>query len=504
MTKPFVPALPSATQGVSAAIAAGVVLILAAVSWVPHLPNSLWLDETLTFWVVKDGLAESIDRGVHYQSQPAYYVFIWFWTRLAGTSEIALRIPSLLAALSACAALAKLGRLLTRDRETGLLASIVFASTWNVYRESVDARSYMLSLVVLLCLALCLLRWLDEGRWRDAWLIGALAALLPHLNVFFTLTYPAFALYAALRWPRTRYSAKQIALVGLLLLIGALLFLPAALTLVAHGGSYSFVPAPSWGALFGVFVWGPAVAGLLAGICAAGIVGSRPDGEFDSVISFSNPVSRESALLLAIWVFLPLSLLFGVSMWTETSVFLGRFLIPAIPAVSLFYAIALRGIASAPARIVAVVVIALASFATHERPRDDFRGAALAVNEFVASDASIPILFASGLIEGQDETWLRNPDLADYLNAPSAYYPLDGLVVALPRKLHGQPLSNEIMEPILREAERFAAIEWFGNGARVLPWLIQRAEGAGYRVAKRGFGGVRVAFFRFEGGERRK
>ena len=36
VAKPFVPAFPSATQGVSVAIATGVVLILAAVSWVPH------------------------------------------------------------------------------------------------------------------------------------------------------------------------------------------------------------------------------------------------------------------------------------------------------------------------------------------------------------------------------------------------------------------------------------------------------------------------------------
>ena len=504
MTEPFVPALAFATQGVSVAIAVGVVLILAAMSWVPHLPNSLWLDETLSFWVVKDGLAESIDRGVHYQSQPAYYVFLWFWTRLAGTSEIALRIPSLFAALVACAALAKLGTSLTNDRETGLLASVVFASTWNVYREAVDARSYMLGVVVLLGLALCLLRWLDHGRWRDAWLIGVLAAMLPHLHVFFTFTYPAFAVYAALRWPGTRGSAKQIALVGSFLLIGALLFLPVASTLVAHAGSYSFVPPPTWSALFGVFVWGPVVAGLLAGICVAGVLGSGPEGRSDSLVSSSRSVSREGALLLAIWMFLPLLLLFGISMWTEASIFLGRYLIPAVPAICLFYGIALRGIASAPVRVVAVVVIALASLSIHERPRDDFRAAALAVNEFVASDTSVPILFASGLIEGQDETWLRNPDLAEYLNAPTAYYPLDGRVVALPRKLHGQPLSNEIVEPVLREAGRFATIEWFGNGARVLPWLIQRAQGAGYRVENRAFGGVRVAFFRFEGGPRRK
>ena len=82
MTKPFAPYLSFATQGVSPAIAIGLVFIIAVLSWAPHLLNSLWLDETITFWVVKDGLAETLDRGVHYQSQAAYYVFIWFWTHL--------------------------------------------------------------------------------------------------------------------------------------------------------------------------------------------------------------------------------------------------------------------------------------------------------------------------------------------------------------------------------------------------------------------------------------
>jgi hypothetical protein len=489
-------------QGVNVAITMGVVLALAALCWVPHLPDSLWLDETLTFWVVRDGLAETLERTVYYQPQPAYYVFMWFWTQIAGVSEIALRIPSLLATLAACIALARLGASLTRDRETGLLAAIVFASSWNVYRESVDARPYMLGVVVLLCLALSLVRWIEEGRWRDAWFCGLLAGLLPSLHVFFVLTYPALALYALLRRSEARCDAKQVGLVGLLLLIGALLFLPVGLMLLDHGGSYSFVAPPRWRSLVEVFAWGVPVAGLLAGISVAGIFGAWIGSRRDSEPSTSAGISRESGVLLASWMFVPLLVLFGVSMWTEMSIFLGRYLIPAIPAVCLFYAIALRAIAWGPARVAAVVVMLLASFVSHERPYDDFRGAALAVNEFTASDDSTPILLASGLIEGEDEDWLRDPTLAGYLNAPAKYYPLNGRLVTLPRQLRGHRMASQIVDPILRSADRFVAIEWFGNGARVIQPLAQRAEAAGYRVVRRGFGGVRLAFFRYEGGER--
>jgi len=504
VTQTSVLARLSAAQGVNVAIAGGVVLTLAAVSWVPHLPDSLWLDETLTFWVVRDGLAETLERTIHFQPQPAYYVFMWFWTRIAGFSEVALRIPSLIAALAACIALAKLGTTLTRDRETGLLAAVVFASSWNVYRESVDARSYMLGVIVLLCMALCLIRWIENGRWRDAWSCGVLAALLPSLHPFFVLTYPAFGLYALLRWSEARANVKQVGLIALLLVIGALLFLPVGLMLVSHGGSYSFVPRPDWRALFYAFSWGAPVAGLLFGMAVSGMLGARSQTFRDSEPAHSIEISRASGVLLASWMLLPLSILFAVSKLTEMSVFTGRYLIPAIPAVCLFYGIALRGIPSGPARVAAVVLIALSSFAMYERPRDDFRGAAKAVNEFTADDVTIPILFASGLIEGHDENWLRDPTLADYLNAPSEYYPLRGRLVAVPRQLRGHSMTNEIVGPVLQSADRFVAVEWYGNGARIIQPLVQRAGAAGYRVDRRGFGGVRLAFFRYEGDERQR
>ena len=106
------------------------------------------------------------------------------------------------------------------------------------------------------------------------------------------------------------------------------------------------------------------------------------------------------------------------------------------------------------------------------------------------------------MIEGEDEKWLRDPTLADYLNAPAEYYPLDGRLVTLPRQLRGHPMASQIVDPILRSADRFVAIEWYGNGARVIQPLAQRAEAAGYRVVRRGFGGVRVGLFRYEGGKR--
>jgi mannosyltransferase len=475
---------------------------LAAFTWAPHLPDSLWLDETLTAWVIQGSFGEMIERSVDYQSQSAYYVFLWFWTRVVGSSEVALRLPSLLSALGACAILAQLGTRWTRDRETGLLAMVILASTWSVFRESVDARSYMPGLFVLLCVVLFLVRWLDTGRWWDACLCGAFAGLTPHFHLFLVLTYPAFFAYAALRWHRSRGSIAQLAVVGSLLLIGALLFLPFLQTIVANGSDYSVAPRPDWISLCRVFVFVAPVAGLLVGLCASGVLVSTRADATEPIPDRTEPISREVGVLLALWMLAPLLILYSVSVSTDKSVFLERFLMPAIPAVCLFYAFAVRAIPARTARVLAMVVIALASFVTNVRPQDDFRGAVRFVNQFAAEDVSVPTLFASGLIEGQHESWLRDPSHAAYLQAPMAYYPLDGPLVTLPRRLRGQAIGIEIVDPILESSRRFATIEWTGNGAKILQWLVPRAEEAGFRVTVRTYGTVRVALFNRTGRKR--
>ncbi len=478
-------------------MAAGVVLALALGTWAPHLGSSLRLDETLTRWVVQDGLADALDRGVRFQSQPAYYTFVWLWTRLAGTSELALRLPSLLFALGACFAMARLGTRWTRDAECGVLAMVVLVSTALVFRESTDARPYMLGLLVLTELAIAVDRWVEQGRWRDAVWVGVLGAVLPHIHLFFVLALPALALHVALRSGGSAKPAQFWGIVGLLG-VGGLAYLPVLQTLLTRSGDYSFAPEPGWGALFQVFVWVPPVAGLLGGLCVAGIGGrSLTDAAAGHQDDAAPRIGRNALLVLAVWALLPLGLLFAVSTLSEGSIFLARYLIVSLPAVALLYAIALRQIPSAPARLSALVLIGLAAWATQTRPVDDFRGAAIAVNRFVAGDAATPVLVATGLIETQHEAWLRDPAAADYLQAPMHTYPLEGDVITLPRQFPGPEIGRSIVGPVLSAKRPFAVIEWSGNGARVLSGVRREAEAAGYRsTLPGGFGNVRVALFR--------
>ena len=65
-----------------------------------------WFDELWTVWIVRapsaGELARRIGADVH---PPLYYALAWLWTRAFGLSEVALRLPSLIAAVAAVAIL---------------------------------------------------------------------------------------------------------------------------------------------------------------------------------------------------------------------------------------------------------------------------------------------------------------------------------------------------------------------------------------------------------------
>lgn len=110
--------------------------------------RSLWLDEAWTAAVGAHGSAAILTIAAHDQNPPLYNLLVAWWARAFGTSELALRMPSLLAAV-ACAAL--LLRFVRRfyGAEAAVTATLLYlvapAQTWY----ATEARSY--ALVGLLC-----------------------------------------------------------------------------------------------------------------------------------------------------------------------------------------------------------------------------------------------------------------------------------------------------------------------------------------------------------------
>lgn len=90
--------------------------------------NGLWLDELFTARAIGregwSGLADEVARDVH---PPGYFALVRVWSWVAGTSDIALRIPSVLAGLATIAFSAVLARRLSGSL-AGVLAAFLVAT----------------------------------------------------------------------------------------------------------------------------------------------------------------------------------------------------------------------------------------------------------------------------------------------------------------------------------------------------------------------------------------
>src|ERR1039458_2325802 len=77
----------------------GILIAIVVVDlWILPIRSSFWLDETATFWVIKDGLANLLQRSMDWAGQsPLYYLTAWLALAAGGRHEWVLRLPSLIA-----------------------------------------------------------------------------------------------------------------------------------------------------------------------------------------------------------------------------------------------------------------------------------------------------------------------------------------------------------------------------------------------------------------------
>ncbi len=140
--------------------------------------RALWMDEVLAAWIARlpapGGIWDAVARGGEF-SPPTYHLFLHAWSDLFGGSALALRVPSLLAALCCAASV----YLLVRRRIGFPFAALAVALTLELalYNFAIQARPYTL---VTAFFALALLAWDGAGDvhvriWRPVTLALALS-----------------------------------------------------------------------------------------------------------------------------------------------------------------------------------------------------------------------------------------------------------------------------------------------------------------------------------------
>ncbi|WMX46573.1 glycosyltransferase family 39 protein [Streptomyces roseicoloratus] len=213
----------------------------------------------------------------------AYYLLLHTWTALFGDSDLALRLPSVLAAAGAAVCTALIGARLAGPR-AGRVAGLLFALTPVVSRYAQEARPYALVVLAVALATLLLLRALDrpdgKGRWA-AYALALSAVGLLHLVALTALAGHVVAAAVAAKGIKGIKGVKGVKGVKgcpVLLYFGAAVLTgtAAAAPVLALGRSQagrqiSWIPSPDlwglaafWPQLFGSALTGGAVMALAA------------------------------------------------------------------------------------------------------------------------------------------------------------------------------------------------------------------------------------------------
>lgn len=195
--------------------------------------QSFWYDEAFTpVHVLHASLAATWHAFVHTENTPPlWYLVVWAWSRVAGTGEVALRLPSALAGIATVPVAWGIGRELGGRRAAILAAALVACNPLLVW-YSQEARAYAFFVLFAALAMLCCVRAAREPTERRLALfaLSGAAALLSHYFAVFLLAPMAL-------WLLWRCHAAG-RLRGALLAVAALVAVGAGLVplAVAQGG----------------------------------------------------------------------------------------------------------------------------------------------------------------------------------------------------------------------------------------------------------------------------
>ena len=450
-----------------------VVLLL----WVVPIRSSLWLDELGTWWVVKDGLGDAVDRAYRFQGQsPLYYLIVWFSRSVGGSSEVVLRLPSLAATVGSALLLYRLVRRLV-GREAARMSVLVFAVTGLVAFEASEARPYAIATFALVAATYALVIWLDEAGWRRGLTYVVLAVVVVWVHYIFALALVSHAVYASVRVRRgqTRLAPRHLAVAAGMIAAG---LVPLALQIASLWDRRGSLAIPyETGIQTMLLILVPAV---LSGGALLGILLARTQGR----VSLSLPDARPSSLLLfATWLLIPTVALFAISDLTPVTLLSPRYFASVTPAGAALAGWAIASIQPAAARrIVAAVLAILGLFAYGGDLKNGENWRDAAAYERTHADPNTIVLLHPGLIESAQLDWFQDPERSSYLASVVSYYPMVGHVTLMPHALN-DPGAHEYLEQLVTSAlagsDRFLFITRYPN----LPykdWLDGRLGPAGF------------------------
>ncbi len=471
--------------------------------WLMPLPSSFWLDEIATIFVAQHGSNHpSLAAAAPQAWRSWYYPAVRLWAALFGYSEVAARIPSILAMAGCLALLARLSKRLIHP-DSGWFVVIACLALPGINYQAANARPYALGMCAFAAGLLFLVQWLDSASLLDALLFVACAGSVLYIHLLFWPSCLVFVLYAAVRIAlrQTPVSWKGALAVFALLGCAILPVVAQMLALLPEARLHVIAPLPSpvqfLRSLELTLVVGCAVGAWIL----ARLLKWRPD---------PLRISTSAMVLIAAWWLTQPVLLFGYSWLTGEGVFVPRYLQLALPGAALMAtALAARFIPSRYWKpIAALAAVAVLIFLGHWRelwPRhhnSDWRAAALAVNNLESAAAEIPVICPSPFIEARPPVWRPDYPLPGFLYAHLSVYPIRAPVSLLPfeNSPEAEAFGATLAHSTLMPARRFLIYGWEPQVHYWRDWFSSRPELAGWRQHRLGpFADVDVVEFEAPG-----
>lgn len=459
--------------------------------WFIPLPSSFWVDELVTAFVIRHPGHAS------FAVAPQVPLSIYYWlprmmAAMFGISEIAFRIPSIIAMLMALWFIAKLAARLIHPN-AGWFAVFAALSIHGMDYFAIDARPYGLGIMAASGCLYFLVRWLDDAKWPDAIGFVFFGGLVWWVHLMNWPFYLAILIYALTRLKRM--PMMQVTVVAFALLAALVPQALKALQLAHNAQTHVFVAPPSLHEFEHELHWNiPLLCGLAMWLWA------KREGWVRS------PISPGAWVLILGWWLCQPTVIFAYSHLTGNSVYVGRYLSVMLPGVALATAGVVAWWIPENRWPMAALLMGIAALATqghlgsllYRHDNSDWRSAAREVNRF-APNASVPVITPSPFVEARPPAWSPQYPLPGFLYAHLDGYPITGKPLLFPfdspvETPDGVRYATSLVGELVSE-HKFAI---YGPLRHVRDWRIwfsQRPEFSGWTNTLQEFGDVYVAEF---------
>ncbi len=436
--------------------------------WFFAIRAPLWLDETNSFWQINAGFWQILPR--RGQVSAAYPYILWLTARITGTSEIGLRIPSILAMLAAAYLLYRVARELF-DRDAALIVAVFFCAHPIVVFASIDARPYAFGALAITAAIFMLVRLRhSNSNWLAA-AFGLAAGASMHFQFLFGAVLPVLALcFLVAKAGDVKTLARQAAVAFGAFALVFLPVIPDLLQLFRYRQTYVFErTTPSIVELSSTLapVWS---VFIFTGIVLLAVATQKVD--------WRGRPDHWRFLVCTSLGLVPILILFGVSALTPTNIFVARYRLIAIPGIALYWGWLVSRIDSRLLRV--LFCMALVTTAAYRKlsSEDSHRHGytwkyALELAGKSASPDNAPVLICSDF---PSSDYFPIPVGAAVKDSgfftPLSYYKLSVPVVGLPRALNDQAMQigSDFVYQAGQRRERFLALG-YRPSLETLRWL---------------------------------